>query len=373
MEKEKILVDYLVYLGSSYQVNEIIGRRIKRAYDYVNKGYDISCKGWKDYLKIELSKDLTCKFSIVKRDIFDFLGFNGVSGYRNRKKTKKVKPLEKLTVISAKNQELIRTFNNKLLTEGHYSDHTIRGYNYSLKMFFEYCNEFSKDNYRRYISMLEEQKKKPKTICLHISSLNKFADILGKQEYKMRLPKIARTLQLENIPSVKEYQTLLDYLKEKNKMVSYYQVKLIASTGARLSEFLQFEWEHIAQGYIDLKGKGNKIRRFFFTESLAREMTDYAQANNRNGYVFINMYGTKIHGRGFAQQLNFWAEKAGLDSRKFHPHAFRHFFAKMYLNRNSDVVQLSNLLGHESVDMTRTYLTKTFEEQQNDYNKTVIW
>ena len=240
-------------------------------------------------------------------------------------------------------------------------------------LYFEYSNEISKDNFRRFILTLEEKKLKPRTINMRIAAINKLAEILEKPELKLKRPKVARTLELSNVPSENEYNTLLEYLKNKDKMKNYYQVKLIASTGARLSEFLQFEWEHIMQGHVDLKGKGNKIRRFFFQESLAKEMSDFARKNNLSGYIFVNRYGNRIADRTFLSLLQAWTEKCGLDKRKFHPHAFRHFFAKMYLKRNSDVVQLANLLGHDSVDTTRIYLTKTFEEQKKDYNKTVNW
>jgi site-specific recombinase XerC len=45
----------------------------------------------------------------------------------------------------------------------------------------------------------------------------------------------------------------------------------------------------------------------------------------------------------------------------------------MYLKKNSDIVQLASLMGHESVDTTRIYLQKSFDEQKQDYNRTVNW
>ena len=68
-----------------------------------------------------------------------------------------------------------------------------------------------------------------------------------------------------------------------------------------------------------------------------------------------------------------FAEKAGLPRQKLHAHAFRHFFAKMYLKKTKDVVALADLLGHGSVDITRIYLQKTQEEQKRDFNRFVSW
>ncbi len=382
-DNSKILTDYIGYLTRTFCTNEIMGRRIKNVSIFLDSGYDISMKGWNKYFKEKLSKDLTVDFSSIKRDIFDFLNSRGVGRYSVRKKRKKIKVLEKLSTISERNRQVMSQFNNAILKENDYSDHTIRSYNHSLKSYFEYCNEFSKDNYRQYISTLEELGRSPQTIALHVSALNRLAESLGRHDLKIKRPKVQRMLSLEKVPSEKEYNMFLDFLKnkapvykyirDKDNTVLYYQIKLLATTGARASEFIQFEWEHIKTGHVQLKGKGGKYRYFFFQKDLQKDMSSYADKNNLTGSIFKNKYGEMMKTRGFAQKLKYYAELAGLDSRKFHPHAFRHFFAKMYLKKNKDVVQLANLLGHENVDTTRIYLTKTFGEQQNEYNSIVNW
>lgn len=49
------------------------------------------------------------------------------------------------------------------------------------------------------------------------------------------------------------------------------------------------------------------------------------------------------------------------------------FFAKMFLKKNKDVIQLADLLGHGSVDTTRIYLQKSYDEQKKDFNRNVTW
>lgn len=74
-----------------------------------------------------------------------------------------------------------------------------------------------------------------------------------------------------------------------------------------------------------------------------------------------------------AQHLKVWGKHCGIDSKKMHAHAFRHFFAKMFLKKNKDVIQLADLLGHGSVDTTRIYLQKSYDEQKKDFNRNVTW
>ena len=77
--------------------------------------------------------------------------------------------------------------------------------------------------------------------------------------------------------------------------------------------------------------------------------------------------------RGIDFAIKAAADKCGIDKKKAHCHAFRHFFAKMFLKKTKDVVQLADLLGHGSVDTTRIYLQKSFTEQKREVNRVVSW
>ena len=146
----------------------------------------------------------------------------------------------------------------------------------------------------------------------------------------------------------------------------------MGTTGARLSEFQQFTWEDIISGEVTLKGKGNKYRRFFFQKQLQQEAKIYAKEYGKTGIFAVGRFGP-ITQRGFSQHLKAWGKHCGIDSRKMHAHAFRHFFAKMFLKKNKDVIQLADLLGHGSVDTTRIYLQKSYDEQKKDFNRNVTW
>jgi site-specific recombinase XerD len=258
------------------------------------------------------------------------------------------------------------------LKENNLSDKSVRCYKNGLLLYFRFSDEISKERFKAFIASLENKGLKPGTIAVRISALNKFVEFRGDLSLKLKPPKIPRRLDLSNVPSEQEYHILLSYLKDKN-IENYWWVRLFSCTGARVSELLQFTWEHVSAGAVDLKGKGNKYRRFFFPTELSEEMRKYAIKNSKTGIIVKNRYGKPMTARGIAQLLKEWAKKCNLDVRKFHPHAFRHFFAKMFLKTNKDIVQLSDFLGHENLETTRIYLQKTYEEQKQDYNKHVIW
>ena len=91
-----------------------------------------------------------------------------------------------------------------------------------------------------------------------------------------------------------------------------------------------------------------------------------------SGFVAVGKCG-KITGRGLGENLKRWGNAVGISSDKMHPHAFRHFFAKMYLKKTKDVIQLADILGHSNIDTTRIYLQKSYDEQRQDFNHNVNW
>ena len=307
---------------------------------------------------------------LTKNALCEFLDFCGV-GYSRTKKKSEIKSLEKLSAISEKNRKLMNDFIYSLTQEEDYSPHTLSLYSFSVKKYFEYANEISADNYKRFVRTLEEQGMSPATIRLRITALERLSEFV-KKPIRLKRPKFTRKLDTDNVPTEQEYERLLAYLATKRNKDSYFFIKILATTGARVSEFLQFTWQDIIDGEVTLKGKGNKYRRFFFQKSLQKEVMQYVKGTGKTGLVATGRYGT-ITDRGLNTNMKNWGKACGIDPKKMHPHAFRHFFAKMFLKRNKDVIQLADLLGHGSIDTTRIYLQKSYDEQKKEFNRSVTW
>lgn len=368
-EKERVFISYIDSLYKSGRSYGVIGRYIKYVRLFIDSSEPVSRKGYKNFITnnaVIASEDWYCKEALLS-----FLDYAGI-GYNRRKKAETVKPLQRIVELSDKNRKIINDFILSLVNERDYSTSTIQTYRYGLQIFFEYSTEFNQDSCRRFIQTLESQGLKPSTLRLRITALEKLGEFL-KKPVKIKRPKFRRNLNIENVPSEKDYKNLLDYLQTLPNKDYYYWIKTLATTGARISEFLQFKWEDIERGDVILKGKGSKYRRFFFQKSLQQEITAYIKANHKSGPLCIARNGQIMTTRGFAERLKSWAPKCNIDKTKMHAHAFRHFFAKMYLKNNKDVVQLAELLGHGSVDTTRIYLQKSYAEQKKDFNRNVNW
>lgn len=105
------------------------------------------------------------------------------------------------------------------------------------------------------------------------------------------------------------------------------------------------------------------------------EFAEYAEKHDLSGIIASNRFGGLCSMRGVAQQLRAMAAKAGVPVEKCHPHAFRHFFAKMYLKRSKTkyVTELAELLGHSGLDTTMIYIKRSQQEQQKSFKKNVDW
>ena len=183
--------------------------------------------------------DVMVRHSLMCSAICDLLSFLNI-GYGKREKT--VKPLEKLDVISEKNKKLLHDFIIWLTDNNDYSPHTVDIYYTSLKQYFEYVNEINMENCKRFIRTLEEKSLSPQTIRLRITALEKFSKWL-KKPIELKRPKTKRKLDVNNVPTEEEYNRLLDFLKTKSNKDYYFFIKVLGTTGARLSEFQQFTWE----------------------------------------------------------------------------------------------------------------------------------
>mgnify|MGYP004566256279 FL=1 len=367
-KREKQYNKYVAALCNSGKDYATIGRYVKYTLDFMENTASVDRRGYLRYRRDNV--DIIGRIPQASDAICDLLSFLKV-GY-NRQRKEEIKPLEQTEQISDKNSKLIDDFIVWLAGSNDYSSHTIDIYRTSLKSFFSYAAEINMDSCKRYLKTLEQKGFAPQTIRLRITAIERFSKWI-KKPIELKRPKMRRTLCVENVPTEKEYNKLLDYLLTKDNKDYYYLVKVLATTGVRVSEFLQFTWEDIASGEVTLKGKGGKYRRILFKKDLQKEIREYMETKGRTGLFVTNKQGDLLSKRGLTERLQRWGRHCGIAKEKMHPHAFRHFFAKMFLKKCKDVVQLADLLGHGSVDTTRIYLQRSNDEQKRDFNRNVTW
>ncbi|MEX1817101.1 tyrosine-type recombinase/integrase [Metamycoplasma hominis] len=253
------------------------------------------------------------------------------------------------------------------------SKNTIDSYITSAEYYFKNFGEISKQNLLAFKAILVD-KYRGKTVNLRIQGINKYLEFISKERLKLKFIKVQAKTYLENVISDADYEFLKNKLLKSKDYEWYFLVRFLGATGARVSELIQFKYEHLIRGYIDLYSKSGKIRRIFIPKKLGSKAIEYYESVKRTeGYLFLNKEGKQITTRGIAHQLKVLANKYKMNLKVIYPHSFRHRFAKNFLEKRKDIALLADLMGHESIETTRIYLRKTSEEQQEIVDSIVDW
>ena len=261
----------------------------------------------------------------------------------------------------------------KHLRQSNLAENTIKSYLKSLEQFFQLYEAVTKKNLLSYKGYLVE-KYKPKTVNLRLQAINRYLEHSKKEGLKLKFVKVQQQNFLENIISDADYRFFIKKLKTDERMNWYFIVRYLCATGARISELIQIKTEHIEVGYLDLYGKGGKLRRLYIPKKLRIETQKWLDETNfGSGYLFLNRFGDRITTRGIAHQLKVFAVEYNLNPNVVYPHSFRHRYAKNFLDKYNDLALLADLMGHESIETTRIYLRRTANEQQELIDKIVTW
>ena len=253
------------------------------------------------------------------------------------------------------------------------SPNTISSYMFGARDFLNRYGEITPEHIRLYKAYLMEHYR-PQTVNSRIRALNSFLHFQKKQEFQTRLLKIQQKKYTEYVISQGDYEYLKQRLWEDEQLTFYYIVRLIAATGVRVSELVEFNCEDVSLGYRDILSKGSKMRRVYIPAGLQHKMEDWLLNEKRKkGPLFLNHSGCRISVSGVRKQLKTLGCRYGLDPKVVYPHSLRHRFAKNFIEKGGDISFLSDLLGHESIETTRIYLRKTSTEQAQIFNQVVNW
>ena len=263
----------------------------------------------------------------------------------------------------------IQQFEN-LLRKEDYAENTILAYQYALKEFRSRFREVNRMNLKLYKLYLIASFR-PQTVNLRIQGINKFLEYSGKPEWKLKTTRVPIFSFCNNVISNEDYAFFIKRLKKETDLKWYFAVRYMAATGARVSELVQMKVENVREGFFDVYSKGGKYRRLYIPGPLRAETLDWIDRDG--GYLFMNKNGGCITPRGIASQLRHYAIQYGMDPHTVHPHAFRHFYAKNFLDRHNDLALLADLLGHRNLSTTRIYLRRSSQEQQQLIDRIVVW
>lgn len=240
---------------------------------------------------------------------------------------------------------------------------TISTYLRQARRFVETCGKFPENRkvVERYVEMLKRQYK-PATVNLYAIAINSYLKWSGNEDMKIHTKKLKKMFVLDNVISDEDYRMMLDYARETGREKYYYIMKVLAGTGIRVGELRYITVENVRRGRGVVYNKG-KYREIFISPGLQNLLMEYCRKRNIcRGTIFTGTKDSVLSRSAVWQMLMKIADRAGVDKAKAHPHSFRHFFAKTYINKCGDITALANILGHNSLETTRIYTMRTGEE-----------
>lgn len=144
-------------------------------------------------------------------------------------------------------------------------------------------------------------------------------------------------------------------------------LETLFSTGLRVSELVSLNRDQIdlERKEFGVKGKGNKLRVVFLSDTAAQWIERYVQSRQdhfkplfirHSGKVDAQKNGEKMRltARSIQNIVAKYAKRSGLPIEAT-PHTLRHSFATDLLISGADIRSVQEMLGHESIKTTQVY------------------
>ncbi|MGA7677893.1 MAG: site-specific tyrosine recombinase/integron integrase [Dehalococcoidia bacterium] len=286
-------------------------------------------------------------------------------------------------------EPLIDDFLEYMEVEKGRSPLTIREYRHYLSRFLDWLKTNTKATgpdditselirrYRLYLAHLcnpDGTLLKRVTQTYHIIALRAFLryllvqrDIPTLSPDKIELPKQSQRsvtfLNSEQLERLLNSPKISDEVGLRDKAI----LETLFSTGLRVSELVRLNRDQINldRKEFGVRGKGDKLRVVFLSDTAAQWLERYLQARKDSFKpLFIRYSGRvdtikggermRLTARSVQDIVNKYAKRCGLPI-EVTPHTLRHSFATDLLIGGADLRSVQEMLGHESIRTTQVY------------------
>lgn len=101
--------------------------------------------------------------------------------------------------------------------------------------------------------------------------------------------------------------------------------------------------------------------------NILKEFFKYRQHNSTEDYLFCNAFGNQLVKSTSYHMLYDYNKRRGVETTGIH--RYRHTFAKQWIISGGNVVTLSRILGHSSLDITQNYINLLVSDLAKDVNE----
>lgn len=207
--------------------------------------------------------------------------------------------------------------------------------------------------------------KKRHTIAARLTAVRSFVHYLENQRHlNIRLIAAEAIKVTKNLPKPIDEKYIKEVLKDTT-LEEELLLTMLYGLGLRISELSGLELANIKNDWIEVRGKGNKVRELPLIKPLQTLLTRYLQTESPKRYLF-----EKGNAPLNTAQLRYKLEKTfKTHGIKATPHQLRHSFASHLLNNGARIADISELLGHASMATTQVYTKLGTTKKMSEYMK----
>ena len=285
-------------------------------------------------------------------------------------------------------ESILARFEQYLVTERRYSEHTLIAYRKDLEQFFTFgeitdqavLQEVNHQLVRGWMVELMEQQQTARSVNRKLSCLRSFFNwakteqvVTANPMLKVRGPKTEKRLPqfvketeftAERIDPL--FGNDFDGLRDRLMVEMFYQ------TGIRLSELIGLKEQDVVAGQIKVLGKRNKERIIPTGAELgiliARYRSHKPEGPDSQELLFVTHAGRKLSRTLVYRKINSYLGSV-TNTQKKSPHVLRHTFATHMLNNGAGLETLKELLGHASLSATQVYTHNSFAQINSIYSQ----
>jgi integrase/recombinase XerD len=263
-----------------------------------------------------------------------------------------------------------------------YSERTIKGYlNNNLGLFKFISNEYGivdveETNHiaiRGYVEFLTNKGLKETYINGLIKCFRSYFAYCVREEYilhnpaqKIRFQKepiiMINTFINEEVKRMVNYFNGSSFLDIRNKLI----MVILCDTGIRNYELCNLKLSDIRETYINIMGKGKKVRHVPITAIINKHLIKYMRVrenyikdkiNYDEEFLLLSRTGRQLTIGTLENVVEACGEACNIRREiRISPHTCRHYYAQAQLKNGCDLFTVSRLLGHSNINITKRYL-----------------
>lgn len=275
-------------------------------------------------------------------------------------------------MVETEVEKLLHDYLDYLEIEKNRSPKTRENYEHYLKEFLKFskvsaAKDITDGIVREFRMALARRDIKRLTQSYYVIALRNFLKYLAKRDIKALA---AEKIELPKTPS-RQIETLeyadLERLLAAPKGASLRALRDKAiletffSTGLRLAELCALpRYIDLKRGEISVRGKGDKIRVVFLSDSAREAIRQYlAKRGDADEKLFVSIDKSgkaigPVTPRSVQRMVATRAKEAGI-AKPIHAHLLRHSFATDLLMNGADLRSVQELLGHANISTTQVY------------------